>query len=121
MTQEFHHLKQLKQAQRGHHPKGVDVTQEGECAVKCPACLHPGINLPLGWERKNPVQGWIYALFIAIDANFHLKQKVVSLDDSDPSLNCSWAYFIEEQSYKAYLADCMHISQKVSTPYCGSD
>ncbi|KAH0828706.1 hypothetical protein J3R83DRAFT_3108 [Lanmaoa asiatica] len=115
MAHEFRHLKQLKQAGRGHDPKGVDATKEGECAIKCPACPHPGINLPLGWERKNPEQGWIYALFIAIDANFHLKWKAVLSDDSDPSLNCGWAYFIEDQSYKAYLVDRVNIAQEKST------
>lgn len=40
----------LKRAGRGHDPEGVDATQPGDCAVKCPACPHPGRNLPAGWE-----------------------------------------------------------------------
>ena len=44
MMREYRHLKQLMRAGRGHDPQGVESTQEGECAVKCPACPHPGIN-----------------------------------------------------------------------------
>jgi len=47
----------LKRAGRGHDPGGVMGTQEGECAVLCPACLHPGKNLPPGW-RDAPEEIW---------------------------------------------------------------
>jgi hypothetical protein len=40
----------VKRAGRGHDPAGVDATQPGQCAVECPACPHPGRNLPEGWE-----------------------------------------------------------------------
>lgn len=40
----------LKRAGRGHDPAGVDATTQGELAVECPACPHPGRNLPEGWE-----------------------------------------------------------------------
>ena len=41
----------MKQAGWGHDPVGVAATKEGECAVECPACPHPGKNLPEGWEK----------------------------------------------------------------------
>lgn len=47
---------------------------------------------------------WLYALFIAIDANFRLKRKAVSSDEVDPGLNAGWAYFVEETKYKKYLS-----------------
>jgi hypothetical protein len=40
----------LKRAGRGNDPEGVDATQPGDCAIECPACPHPGRNLPAGWE-----------------------------------------------------------------------
>ena len=46
----WRHLKMLKRAGRGHDPAGVEATLAGECAVECPACPHPGRNLPAGWE-----------------------------------------------------------------------
>ncbi|KAG2038914.1 hypothetical protein BDR03DRAFT_1009383 [Suillus americanus] len=42
---EWHNIKALKRAGRGHDPAGVDATQEGELVVLCPACPHPGKNL----------------------------------------------------------------------------
>lgn len=41
----------LKRAGRGHDSAGVDNTVAGELAVDCPACPHPGKNLPLNWEK----------------------------------------------------------------------
>jgi len=38
-------------AGHSHDPAGIAATIEGECAVQCPACPHPGINMPEGWER----------------------------------------------------------------------
>jgi hypothetical protein len=46
----YRHLKQLIWAGRGHDPKGVDETQAAELALPCPACPHPGKNLPPGYE-----------------------------------------------------------------------
>ena len=43
----------LKRSGRGHDPAGIQATQEGECAVVCPACPQPGRNLPPNW-RKAP-------------------------------------------------------------------
>ena len=45
------HLKILKWASCGHDPAGIEATLAGECAVECPACPHPGHNLPHGWEE----------------------------------------------------------------------
>lgn len=46
----WRHLKMLKRSGRGHDPAGVVNTQEGDCALRCPACPQPGMNLPKGWE-----------------------------------------------------------------------
>jgi hypothetical protein len=51
MIREWRHLKLLKRAGRSHDPQGVAGTQKGELAVPCPACPHPSVNLPDGWEN----------------------------------------------------------------------
>jgi hypothetical protein len=48
---------------------------------------------------------WLYALFLAINANFRLKRKKVSSDKADPDLNQGCAYFVKEREYKQYLAN----------------
>lgn len=50
MVREWRHLKMLKRAGRGHNSRGVSATQEGECAVICPACPQPGKNIPDDWR-----------------------------------------------------------------------
>lgn len=55
MFQQWRHLKQLKRSGRGHDATGVAGTKLGECALLCPACPHPDINLPANWmdEKEN--------------------------------------------------------------------
>ena len=45
------------------------------------------------------------ALFVALDANFRLRCRVVSSDENDPSLSHGWPYFVEETAFKTYLHD----------------
>ncbi len=47
---QWRHMKLLKCAGRGHDPSGVAGTRPGECALRCPACPHQGVNLPDNWE-----------------------------------------------------------------------
>ncbi|KAG2030871.1 hypothetical protein BDR03DRAFT_936546 [Suillus americanus] len=104
----------LKRSGRGHDPSGVAGTSEDH-AVLCPACPQPGKNLPDNWQDAPKSKGWLYGLFLAIDANFHLKRRAVSSDETDPGLSRGWAYFIEETSYKSYILDRIGDVQEKST------
>ncbi|KAG6825203.1 hypothetical protein H0H92_004405, partial [Tricholoma furcatifolium] len=77
MVREWRHIRMLKRAGRGHAVSGVKGTAPGECAVLCPACPYPGINLPSDYERAPPEKVWLYSLFVGIDANFRLKQSTL--------------------------------------------
>ncbi|KAJ7584477.1 hypothetical protein C8J56DRAFT_1005073 [Mycena floridula] len=103
MVREFRHVKLMQRFGRGHDAGGVATTKPGECAVQCPACPHPGINLPEDYATRP--NSWIYQLFLAIDANFRLKGLQVSTDIRDPGLNRGYAYFVEESAFKAHLAE----------------
>ena len=50
MVRQWRHLIMLKRTGRGHDPLGVDSTSLGEGAVACPACPHPGKNIPSDWK-----------------------------------------------------------------------
>ncbi|KAG1893780.1 uncharacterized protein F5891DRAFT_1131166 [Suillus fuscotomentosus] len=113
MIREWRHLKMLKRSGQGHNLKGVEATAQGECAVLCPACPHPGKNLPDNW--KDAPRRWLYGLFLAIDANFQLKRKAVSNDSVDPSLSSGWAYFMEDEAYKGFLDSNSDNTQEKST------
>ena len=118
----------LKRAGRGHDPEGVANTKQGECALLCPACPQPGINLPDGWETAEQDKryasfcqiasftdrmlcdgSWLYSLFLGLDANFRLKRKDVSSDKRDNSLSVGWSYFVPNEAYKAHLVK--HINE----------
>ncbi|KAF8426143.1 hypothetical protein L210DRAFT_3615035 [Boletus edulis BED1] len=113
MAREWRHLKMLKRSGRGRGPRGANGTKQGECAILCPACPQPGKNLAEDWDKVPKDKEWLYALFLAIDANFRLKRRAASQDAVDPSLSKGWSYFAEEEPYKLYLHGRAGIAQEV--------
>ncbi|KAJ7900452.1 hypothetical protein B0H13DRAFT_1883534 [Mycena leptocephala] len=79
-------------------------TRPGECALLCPACPQPGKNLPENWKDVPDDQKFLYALFLAIDANFRLKRKDVSTEEKDPGLGRGWAFYGDVLKYMDHLA-----------------
>ncbi|KAJ7825744.1 hypothetical protein B0H14DRAFT_3088554 [Mycena olivaceomarginata] len=93
---EWRHLTMLKQGGRGNDgDRLVAETWPGELAVVCPACLQPGVNLPADWESASGEERFLYILYIAIDACFRLKRRLVSSELKDPGLGSGWSYFTE--------------------------
>ncbi|KAF9521470.1 hypothetical protein CPB83DRAFT_823547 [Crepidotus variabilis] len=103
MVHEWLHLHMLVRAGRGHEEGGVAATKEGDLAVLCPPCPHPGINMDPDWKRTPADRWYRHAKFVSIDANFRLKRKTVSSHRVDPGLGKGWAYFVEETKYKTFL------------------
>jgi hypothetical protein len=54
----------LKRSGRGHDAGGVDATKKGELMVECPACPHPGRNLPDDWEKVGPLAYVFFITFV---------------------------------------------------------
>ncbi|KAI6111782.1 hypothetical protein EDD16DRAFT_1690987 [Pisolithus croceorrhizus] len=98
------HLKLLKCTGHGHDPLGISNTKQGDCTLLCPACPHPGKNLPQDWRSIKPEIQFLYSLFRAL-----------SKDSNDPSLSEGWAYFVEESTYKSYLSHHVNDVQEKST------
>ncbi|KAJ7130028.1 hypothetical protein C8R43DRAFT_896340 [Mycena crocata] len=115
MTRIWDHLQMLKRAGRGHDPTGATGTKAGQCALLCPACPQPGKNMPPGWKDVPEDQRFLYALFLAIDANFRLKRKDISSEEADPGLGPGWAFFDEVKAYMAHLAEHWDEPQERST------
>ncbi|KAJ7800235.1 hypothetical protein B0H14DRAFT_2387450 [Mycena olivaceomarginata] len=103
MARQYRHLLMLKRAGRGHDPSGVWGTAPGELAVQCPVCPNPAVNLPEGWEDAPPESQFLYILFIALDACFRLKRRMISSEFKDPGLGTGWAYVTENPPYRQYL------------------
>ncbi|KAL4063761.1 hypothetical protein J3A83DRAFT_4361875 [Scleroderma citrinum] len=104
------HLKMLKQSGQGHDSTGLLNTKEGECTVLCTACPQPGKNTSISSPQRD-----IDALFVVLDANFHLQCCAVSNNETDLSLSQGWAYFMQDNAFKAYLSDHQDDTQKKST------
>ncbi|KAL4259306.1 CxC2-like cysteine cluster KDZ transposase-associated domain-containing protein [Pleurotus pulmonarius] len=99
---QYRHLRMLKRAGLGMDTVLVSSTKPGSYAVECPACPHPGINLPDGWESEAEATRWLYGLNLTIDANFRLKNKDRSLEKDMP-LGDGWGHWVSEGPYKDYL------------------
>ncbi|KAF5313625.1 hypothetical protein D9611_010064 [Ephemerocybe angulata] len=115
MVSQWRHLKMLKRAGRGHDTGGVAGTALGSCALRCPSCPQPGINLPNGWASAGPQIRWLYRLFVSIDGNFKLRRRLISSNDKDPGYNAGWAFFVEENRFKDHLASQWSLPQDRST------
>ncbi|KAK7030582.1 CxC2 domain-containing protein [Favolaschia claudopus] len=102
-TREYRHLLMLKRGGRGHALSGVYGTGPGDLAIRCPACPRAGVNLPEGWEDAPPETRFLYIIFLALDACFRLKRRLVSSELRDPGLGTGWAYFVEMEPYRQYL------------------
>lgn len=100
---QWRHLKMLKRGGRGNHPAGALGTREGELAILCPSCPHPGINLPEGWEKATPGQRFLYLLILCLDANFRLKNQLVSNYSQDPGLGIGMSYMVPREPYESYV------------------
>lgn len=119
-VRQWRHIKDLKRGGAGHPSASSKGLCDGDLAIECPACPHPGRNLPPGWEDapddKKRVYvypslsypqlmviscRWLYGLFIAMDANFRLKLKARGV--ADPELGSGLAYFVNAKKLVAHL------------------
>ncbi|KAF7358018.1 hypothetical protein MVEN_00848900 [Mycena venus] len=103
MSREYAHLQMLMRGGWGHDPTGVDGTKPGKLAIRCPCCPRPGVNLPDDWEKASPEDQYLYIIFLALDACFRLKWRMVSSWAKDPSLSSGWAYLVEYPAYHEFL------------------
>ncbi|KAJ7606921.1 hypothetical protein FB45DRAFT_1011540 [Roridomyces roridus] len=86
MVREWAHLQMLKRGGMAHEAGGVDATTAGALAV-----------------NTSPADQFLYISFIAIDACFRLKRRMISNEIKDPSLGPGWSYFVESAPYREHL------------------
>jgi hypothetical protein len=86
--------------------------------MECPACPHPGKNMPEDWQDKYESKPYVFdrdllsstklfirhlhAQYIAVDANFRLKQKERGFSNSG-TLGPGWGYFVDPISFAREL------------------
>ncbi|KAJ8596339.1 hypothetical protein M405DRAFT_702942, partial [Rhizopogon salebrosus TDB-379] len=110
MAREWRHLKSLKRSRRGHQLGGMAGTMDGELAIRCRACPIPGVNLPRQWLEAPPSTRFLYSLFLYMDANFRLQNRMRSSNEKDPALGPGWSYFVNSDRYHEHIQK--YISQE---------
>ncbi|KAJ7029541.1 hypothetical protein C8F04DRAFT_962701 [Mycena alexandri] len=105
MTREWRHIQELKRSGCIHIPGQIREIPAGFCALLCPACPQPGKNLPVGgaWKEAPRPKRYLYALFLAIDANFQMKRKQVSSEEADPGLNRGCVFYSDVKAYMEHV------------------
>ncbi|KAF9496955.1 hypothetical protein BDN71DRAFT_1588551 [Pleurotus eryngii] len=101
VIQVYRNLMAAKRSGRAHDPAGVKATATGECAVECPACPHPGKNLPEGWETATDC-GWLYSLILTMDTNFRLKNRDRYVRN-DTSLSDGWGHWVPSAPFLKHI------------------
>ncbi|SJL02898.1 uncharacterized protein ARMOST_06239 [Armillaria ostoyae] len=104
MARQWRHLHLLLHGRKGCEPDGANNVGPEELAIVCPACPIPGVNLPDGWEDTPPLIRWLYTLFVAMDANFRLKNLLHSDEISDPGLHTGNVYYVDDEKYKVHIS-----------------
>ena len=56
---------------------------------------------------------FLYALFVALDANFRLKRKDISSEEKDPGLGNGWAFYCEVEKYMGHVKKNWNQKQEV--------
>ena len=59
-VRQWKHLKQIKRGGGSHMKTGLDTVLDGAFALECPACPHPGRNLPEDWDRAPKETQYVY-------------------------------------------------------------
>ncbi|KAF7321831.1 CxC2 domain-containing protein [Mycena kentingensis (nom. inval.)] len=118
MARQYRHLLLLKRRGCGHTSIAIRDTKPGSLAIPCPACPRPGVNLPANWmdarrlltsKLSLPIFSLflmarcLYIMFIAMDACFRLKRRLIGSDIRDPGLGTGWAYLVEWEPYRQFL------------------
>lgn len=98
----YRNLMALKRAGIAYRPLGIDDLQDGDLTIECPAIPLPGKNLPSDWEIAYSEKPHFSAMFIALDANFRLKQKDRGTR-TDPSLTRGAGYFVNPDLFSQEL------------------
>lgn len=59
-VRQWRHLKQIKRGGGGHTETGLDSVPDGAYALECPACPHPGRNLPENWGQASEDKRYVH-------------------------------------------------------------
>ncbi|KAF9029864.1 hypothetical protein BJ165DRAFT_1535856 [Panaeolus papilionaceus] len=82
--------------------QGVQMRPSRESWQSSASCPIPGVNMMEG-RRFSPEKWFLNTAFVCMDANFRLKNRLVSNYDQSPGLGMGWAYLVEREPYERYI------------------
>ena len=65
-VRQWRHIKDIKRGAAGHTSTAVDDLADGALAIECPACPHPGRNLPPEWDNASKDKAYAPFLFFML-------------------------------------------------------
>lgn len=74
----------------------VGTTRETVCGLKILRTVIKNTNFIIHAR-------YLYTLFLALDACFRLKRRMISSVEKDPGLGVDWGYFVESAPFRQYL------------------
>ncbi|KAH8830080.1 hypothetical protein DL96DRAFT_1706915 [Flagelloscypha sp. PMI_526] len=93
----------LRTKRAGYGFKNHRVASMRSYAVECWACPHPDKNLPTDWEKVPCEYCFLFILFLALDANFQLKNKLRKNAKDDPPITDGVGYFTKTAKYQDHV------------------
>ncbi|KAL0564010.1 hypothetical protein V5O48_018046 [Marasmius crinis-equi] len=79
---------------------------EGSMSLQCPTCPHPKKNLDDNWkEQGEEVARFLCRLVLCADANFRLKEQLVSSHSRDPALCDGLGYFVRRGPFERWVEE----------------
>ncbi len=71
MYRQWSNMAMAKRAGRSHIPDGLKITGPGECALLCPACPHPGKNLPEDWKDAPAEKRYLFLSLVTMLSSYY--------------------------------------------------
>ncbi|KAL0568990.1 hypothetical protein V5O48_012979 [Marasmius crinis-equi] len=107
VVRQWRHLTMLMRSGYGQSDcSDIDKQPEGMLTLRCPTCPHPGRNLaPDWWLQAHGEKGFLYCLCLCVDANFRLKEQLVSSHSRDPVLCDGLGYFVWRKPFEAWVEE----------------
>ncbi|KAH8833463.1 hypothetical protein DL96DRAFT_1703117 [Flagelloscypha sp. PMI_526] len=93
----------LRTKHAGYGFKNHQVASMRSYAVECWACPHPDKNLPTDWEKVPCEYCFLFILFLALDTNFRLKNKLRKNAKDDPPITDGVGYFTKTAEYQDHV------------------
>ncbi|KAL0565292.1 hypothetical protein V5O48_016736 [Marasmius crinis-equi] len=107
VSRQWRHLTMLMRSGYGmSNCHDIDDQPEGVLTLRCPTCPHPGRNIDDVWWKRAWGKNWfLYRVCVCVDANFRLKEQLVSSHSRDPALCDGLGYFARRRPFEAWVED----------------